>query len=117
MPIGRFEPRMGRNRESPDSEKEAFLEAAYQKAQALLEAEAVDINAFRGIYGEAEIREDAAKVSDYKRKFAANRTERELRDKKLATVVEAIFYDQVSRNGWLGAGAQVLHAEPVGRHR
>ena len=68
------------------------------------------MDAFRGIYGEAEIREDVAKVADCKRKFAAGRTERELRDKKLATVVEAIFYDQVSRNGWLGAETQVLRS-------
>lgn len=106
--MDRFGERMNRAPENPEAA--ALLESAYQKAQALLDAETVDMNAFKGIYGEAEVRGDATRVADYEKKFAAENTERERRDKKLATVVEAIFYDQASRNGWLGPSAQVLRS-------
>jgi len=46
----------------------------------------------------------------YEKKFAEDTTEEKTRDKKLATIVEAIFYDQASRNGWLGPEAQVLRS-------
>jgi hypothetical protein len=106
--MDRFGERM--NRAPEDPEAVALLETAYEKAQELLDAESVNMNAFKGIYGEAEVRGDAARVVDYEKKFAAETTERGKRDKKLATVVEAIFYDQARRNGWLGPSAQVLRS-------
>jgi hypothetical protein len=93
-------------------EPAAILETAYQRSQTLLAAKAVNMEAFRDVYGDAEIRGDMAKVADYEKKFEADATERKKRDKKLATVVEAIFYDQASRNGWLGPGAHVLRSSP-----
>jgi len=56
-----------------------------------------------------EIRNDAAKVANYERMFAAEATEREARQ-ELATVVEAIFFDQVGRTvagaGYAGSAFQ-----------
>lgn len=103
--------RFGERRGGSPEELEfaAVLERAHEKASTMLAAKAVDMNAFRNIYGDAEVRGDEAKVADYERKFAAaDTTEQKRRDKKLATVVEAIFFDQAGRNGWLGAEAQVL---------
>jgi hypothetical protein len=106
MSMNRFESNAGRIGEH--SEKEALLEAAYKKARTLLDAHAIDMNEFRSVYSDMEIRNDAAKVANYERMFAAEATERGRRDKELATVVEAIFFDQVGRNGWLGPDTQVL---------
>jgi hypothetical protein len=105
---GRFNERSARTLE--DAEFAEILESAYAKAESLLNAKAVDMKAFKGIYGEEKIRIDEAKVADYERKFAAaDSTEQKRRDKKLATVMEAMFFDEASK-GWLGEGAQVLPA-------
>ena len=91
-------------------ERERLFRAAHERATALLGEHAVDMQAFRGIYPNAEIRLDIATVAECKQRFAAETDPRKLRDKELAIVVEAIFYDQVNRNGWLGSGARGLPA-------
>ncbi len=92
-----------------DAEFAELLDHAYEKAEALLNIKAVDMNAFKEIYGEEKIRIDEAKVVDYEKKFAAaDTTEQKRRDKRLATVMEAMFFDGASNYGWLGEGAQVL---------
>jgi len=114
MTYDRFGERPGRAPSPEDAEFAQLLEVAYEKAETFMDTEAIDMNAFKGIYSEAEIREDEAKVADYKRKFAAaDTTEQKQRDKKLATVMEALLFDQGSRNGWMGAGAKVSRASEL----
>jgi hypothetical protein len=109
----RFGERGGRTPE--DAEFAELLERAHEKAEELLNAKSVDMNAFKGIYSEEKIRIDEAKVADYEKKFAAaDSTEQKRRDKKLATVMEALFLDRARRRGgWLGEGAQVLPASKL----
>jgi hypothetical protein len=107
--MSRFNPHERANGTSENQEFAETLELAYEKAQVMLSAKAVDMRAFKNIYSKEEIERDEAQVADLEKKFAATgTTERERRDKKFATVVEAFFFDMASRNGWLGADAEVL---------
>jgi hypothetical protein len=107
----RFGEKPGRAPSPEDVEFAQLLEVAYEKAEAFMNTEAIDMRAFKGIYNEAEIREDEMKVANYKRMFAAaDTTEQQRRDKMLATVVEALLFDQGSRNSWMGSEAKVSRA-------
>jgi hypothetical protein len=96
------------NRFVPEKkEGPSVLDQAYEKAQALLARESINMDEFKEIYGEQQVESDKRYTEELEGKFQQG-SEDSRRQKKLATVLEAIFYDQSRENAWLGSGVKTI---------
>ncbi|HEY1041864.1 MAG TPA: hypothetical protein VGE48_00360 [Candidatus Paceibacterota bacterium] len=82
----------------------AMIEA-HAKALSAFEADSIDLEEFRDLYGSEVIDADLAKVARLKSNFAP-----EDRNKFASEIMEGIIYDQSERSDWLGPYAQTIRA-------
>lgn len=89
-----------------DSEK-INLDHIYELAQKILEADRIDPRKFEH-YDQKMIDKDLQYVRDRKAQFERQSTPESKKDKKMATVLEAIIHEQVELSDWLGPHAETI---------
>lgn len=86
-------------------EKELLLDRAYKKAQEILQEDIVDPEEFVDLYGRENVEKDLDYVKEMEERFRKESTLEIERTKRMATVLEAIIYEQAELSEWLGPNA------------
>lgn len=78
---------------------------AFAKAEQLIQNNAVNLDNFKGEegYDDLEIEQDKQEVERLEEKFRQEETETEFEQRKLATILEAIVYEQGEQSNWFGS--------------
>lgn len=87
-----------------------ILDNAYKKAEEMFMAAEIKMDDFKEHYGEATIKKDLDYVKRKKESFREKETDEEKETKKIATIFEAIFYEQAEQNNWIGPYAFIIKA-------
>ncbi|MEP7162237.1 MAG: hypothetical protein ABI747_00525, partial [Candidatus Moraniibacteriota bacterium] len=85
-------------------ETHPVIPEAAKKAQALLEKEAIKPELFTDLYGSDNVARDIELVRKRREKFLGTGGEM----KKYADVLEALIYEQIGQNDWLGPNAEAI---------
>jgi hypothetical protein len=87
-----------------EGEPASLLDQAYDKAKGVLAESEVDMDEFEELYTHEGVARDRRKAAELADKFERNASPEEQKQKKMATVLEAVFHDQSRNNAWLGEG-------------
>ncbi|MDI6734532.1 MAG: hypothetical protein QMD50_03555 [Patescibacteria group bacterium] len=77
------------------------IDQAHKEANRLLKRDAIDPEKFRDIYG-ADVDKDISYVKEMEEKFKKELTPEMEKVQKIATIFEAIIYENVEQSEWLG---------------
>lgn len=92
---------------SPHDVEKVNMDKAYELAKKVLEADRIDPRKFED-YDQQMVNRDMQYVRDRKAQFEKESTSESRKDKKLATILEAIINEQVELGDWLGPDAQTI---------
>ena len=81
---------------------------AYKKAERVIKDNEVQINDFRKLYGDDNIDRDEKYVAEMEEEFKKGSSLESKKINELATVLEAIIFEQSEQNEWLGSDAQTI---------
>lgn len=84
------------------------LDKAYKKAEGMFMNSEINIEEFKDLYGEREIEKDLAYIASMEKLFQEQETTEDKEKKKIATIFEAIFYEQAEQNNWLGENVVII---------
>jgi hypothetical protein len=85
----------------------AFREKAYQEALRELKIDQIKIDEFADLY---DVEKDKKRVAQIEKRFAEENSEKEKENKELATVLEAILYEEIYLNCYLGEDTETYSA-------
>lgn len=91
-----------------DPIQDKLLVQIYDQSIENIEEFEIDPNDFVDLYGEIAIERDNRYVQEMEEKFSHDRDPKKERNKKLATVFEAIIDEQIELNDWLGPQAVTI---------
>lgn len=86
----------------------AVLDKAHKKAEGMFMSSEIKIEDFKDLYGEREIEKDLTYIASMEKLFKEKETAEEKEIKKIATVFEALFYEQAEQNNWLGENIVII---------
>lgn len=91
-------------------EKNLRIERALEKRDKVYKAGggAIQEREFEDLYSQERVEEDLEYVERMERKFEENATPEQKESNKLATIFEAMIYDQSERSNWLGNNAMTI---------
>lgn len=89
-------------------EKNHDFQAAYEKAEKLINEERIDMGKFKGFYDANALEEDDRYVKRREKEFNENDSPHEKEMHKYAVIAEAIIHNQIDMNGWLGGTATAV---------
>ncbi|MEK7180717.1 MAG: hypothetical protein AAB738_00050 [Patescibacteria group bacterium] len=84
------------------------IEQAYKKADKVLTRDAIHPDEFEDLYGAQNISQDNDYVAKMKAKFKEQEGAEEATAKKLATILEAIIFENAELSEWFGPNASTI---------
>ncbi|MBN2197685.1 hypothetical protein JW698_00585 [Candidatus Wolfebacteria bacterium] len=84
------------------------MNKTYEKAKNLLQEEEIKLDDFTDLYGEENIKKDKKYVEEMEKKFIQQSSPECVQAKELATILEAIIYDQTELSNWFGETAVTI---------
>ncbi len=98
--------------------KRELIENAYDKARTIIDRESVDPNDFKDVYPSHQIEEDLKKVEIFEHR-SADETKEDIEGERLvnhmATVAEALVYQEIGLGGWLSVPGMKVFIEKTSR--
>lgn len=92
-------------------ESENFIDECYKKAKHDLAIDKIDMDGFRDVYGDV-IDSDLKYIEYREEDFRQQNSEKDEKEKKIATILEAIFCDQIELNEIFGEGVNTISTCP-----
>ncbi len=81
------------------------LDQAYEKAEEVLQEDAINMEDFKDFYNEEKIQKDREYIKEKEKIFFEELTEEEKEIRKIATIFEAIIHQEIELSDWLGESA------------
>ena len=94
------------------SPERGILERAHKKAEGFLRRHVIHMEDFEDLYGAPDVKKDAERVSETRRRIEEGMSAEEKEAKKLADILEVIIHEQILEAGWLGPSARAIKTTP-----
>lgn len=92
---------------APHDVEKMNIDKAYELAEKVLDADRIDPQKFEH-YDKQMVNRDMQYVRDREAQFEIKSTPESKKDKKMATILEAIIHEQVELSDWLGPNAETI---------